>query len=166
MDTRICNICSISHSKLSSNDVVLMSLLLTLNMFYTLFWFFHRWLCTNKCRMILFSWWIRLHERLKVLIKLRPELNLGHEHRCLFFLRFLHDCLLICFIQRIRTEIISYMNFSNIFTSLGDKIWLGYFGQVWSELDFTVNHNLLPFSVTNLQEKIPTQIRLMRTTWL
>ena len=33
------------------NDVVLVLLLLTLNRFHTLFWCFHCWLWTNKCRL-------------------------------------------------------------------------------------------------------------------
>ena len=38
------------------NDAVLVSLLLTLNRFHTLFWFFHCWLWLNKCRLGCLFW--------------------------------------------------------------------------------------------------------------
>ena len=52
---KMCEICSKLIIKTpeqhDGNDVILMSLLLTLNRFHTLFWCFHSWLWTNQCQL-------------------------------------------------------------------------------------------------------------------
>ena len=76
---RMCEICSKltkRHQKDVSN-VVVMSLLLTLNRFHTLCWCFHSWLWTSKCQLVKLVLLKRPYPRLIFLITLHRYFPTG-----------------------------------------------------------------------------------------
>ena len=51
------NIVKVNNKRIKVNDIVMLSLLLTLNIFHTLLQCFHCWIWTSRCQLVTLNYW-------------------------------------------------------------------------------------------------------------